>query len=168
MDHIGALQPDKRNARRHSPRGVGMIETSLQKRGFGRSVLISADNKIIAGHATIEAAGNVGIEDMVVVPSDGTKVVAVQRTDIVSGTEAFHGLGLDDNRSGEFSDWEPEPLAALYDDFPELQADHFRDDELADVLAIVPDFAPVGIEEQGRLDEKATTTCPECGHVFTP
>ncbi len=31
-----------------------------------------------------------------------------------------------------------------------------------------PDFQPVGIEEQGRLDEKARTTCPECGHEFTP
>jgi hypothetical protein len=31
-----------------------------------------------------------------------------------------------------------------------------------------PDFQPVGIEEQGRLDEKAKVTCPECGHEFTP
>lgn len=31
-----------------------------------------------------------------------------------------------------------------------------------------PDFQPVGIEEQGRLDEKKKVTCPECGHEFTP
>jgi hypothetical protein len=31
-----------------------------------------------------------------------------------------------------------------------------------------PDFQPVGVEEQGRLDEKAKVTCPECGHEFTP
>ena len=37
----------------------------------------------------------------------------------------------------------------------------------ADAGAIVPDFQPVGEDEQGRLDQKATTTCPECGHVFT-
>ncbi len=30
-----------------------------------------------------------------------------------------------------------------------------------------PDFQPVGIEEQGRLDEKAKVTCPSCGHAFT-
>lgn len=30
-----------------------------------------------------------------------------------------------------------------------------------------PMFLPVGIEEQGRLDQKAPVTCPECGHVFT-
>jgi len=33
---------------------------------------------------------------------------------------------------------------------------------------ISPDFEPVGIDEQGRLDEKAKVTCPECGHEFTP
>lgn len=40
-------------------------------------------------------------------------------------------------------------------------------DQVAGIEAI-PDFAPVSIEEQGRLDEKAKCTCPECGHVFTP
>ena len=30
----------------------------------------------------------------------------------------------------------------------------------------IPEFEPVGIEQQGRLDEKAKTTCPECGHEF--
>jgi ParB-like chromosome segregation protein Spo0J len=31
-----------------------------------------------------------------------------------------------------------------------------------------PDFAPVGIDEQGRLDQKAHVVCPECGHDFVP
>ena len=31
-----------------------------------------------------------------------------------------------------------------------------------------PDFQPVGIEEQGRLDQKKPVICPECGHEFTP
>ena len=33
---------------------------------------------------------------------------------------------------------------------------------------VPPDFQPVGIDEQGRLDEKAKTTCPECGFQFVP
>jgi len=43
-------------------------------------------------------------------------------------------------------------------------------DPLAELLGReqVPDFAPVGEDEQGRLDEKAKVTCPECGHAFTP
>ena len=31
-----------------------------------------------------------------------------------------------------------------------------------------PDFQPVGIDEQGSLDQKAPVTCPECGHEFIP
>jgi hypothetical protein len=39
-------------------------------------------------------------------------------------------------------------------------------DLASDSGVIPPDFEPVGIDEQGRLDEKAKVTCPECGHVF--
>jgi len=39
--------------------------------------------------------------------------------------------------------------------------------ELAAETGIIPpDFQPVGIDEQGRLDEKAKVKCPECGHEF--
>ena len=31
---------------------------------------------------------------------------------------------------------------------------------------IPPEFAPVGADEQGRLDEKAKTVCPNCNHEF--
>lgn len=36
-----------------------------------------------------------------------------------------------------------------------------------DAGIIPPDFEPVGIEEQGRLDQKKPVQCPECGHEFT-
>jgi len=31
-----------------------------------------------------------------------------------------------------------------------------------------PDFQPVSVEDQPRLDEKKPVTCPECGHEFSP
>ena len=34
--------------------------------------------------------------------------------------------------------------------------------------AITPDFDPVGIDEQGRLDQKAAVICPNCQHEFVP
>ena len=40
--------------------------------------------------------------------------------------------------------------------------------KLAEDTGIVPpDFQPASIDEQGRLDQKAPITCPECGHEFT-
>ena len=32
----------------------------------------------------------------------------------------------------------------------------------------VPDFQPVGEDEQGRLDQKKPVVCPECGAEFVP
>lgn len=32
----------------------------------------------------------------------------------------------------------------------------------------VPDFQPVGADEQPRLDQKAPVTCPHCGELFVP
>ena len=37
-----------------------------------------------------------------------------------------------------------------------------------DAGVIVPDFQPVGIDEQPRLDQKKPVTCPECGAEFVP
>ena len=56
----------------------------------------------------------------------------------------------------------------------DMLANHWEIDDLLEwgfneaELGIVPNFEPVGIEEQGRLDEKKKVTCPECGHEFTP
>jgi len=37
-----------------------------------------------------------------------------------------------------------------------------------DCGAFSPGFEPGTEDEQGKLDEKAKVTCPECGHEFTP
>jgi hypothetical protein len=44
----------------------------------------------------------------------------------------------------------------------------FDADELSTLLGFVPDFQPGSEDDQGRLDEKAKITCPECKHEFTP
>lgn len=165
MAHLKDLKPDPKNARKHSPRNVGMIERSLQTEGFGRSILLAKDGTIIAGNATAEAAAQAGIEDMIVVESDGSKVIAVKRIDVEPGSERFRKLAVGDNRAAELADWDADVLRGLADDGVDLSQFWF-DEELDNILANIPTFDPVGIDEQGRLDEKALTTCPECGHVF--
>jgi hypothetical protein len=40
--------------------------------------------------------------------------------------------------------------------------------DLAEAAGVVPpDFDPATADEQSRLDQKAKTICPECGHEFT-
>jgi hypothetical protein len=151
ISHLGHLKPDTRNARRHNPRNIGMVETSLQTDGFGRSILLDAGGNIIAGNGVTEAAGNVGIEDVIVVPSDGTKVIAIQRTDVEPGSERAVRLAIADNRTQELSDFDPAVIAELSAEVD--LSDFWRADELDALLAgIETDAAVVGDDPGAQMD----------------
>jgi hypothetical protein len=114
-----------------------------------------------------------GLDDVIVVQTDGTQVVAVQRMDLSLSDPATRGraqgLALADNRAGEVGlAWDGAGLASMLNEGADLSA-FFRDEELAGIMtAEAPDFSPVGEDEQGRLDQKKPVTCPECGHEFIP
>ena len=65
--HIKDLVPDPTNRRKHTPRNVGMIVDALHKVGAGRSIVIDETNTVLAGNATLEAAGEAGITDLRVI-----------------------------------------------------------------------------------------------------
>lgn len=168
MTTLADLTPDSKNANKGTPRGTGVIEHSLRKFGAGRSILLDKNGKVIAGNKTIEGAASIGLEDVQIVQSDGKRLIAVQRTDIDLDTPQGREMALADNRAGELNlEWDAEVLAELAQDGVNLD-DLWSEDELAALLQTVPNFEPVGIDEQGRLDEKAKCKCPECGHEFTP
>src|SRR5689334_3265124 len=79
---LADLTPDDKNANRGTERGAALLENSLREYGAGRSILVDSKGKIIAGNKTVEQAGQIGLEDVIVVQTDGTKLVAVQRTDL--------------------------------------------------------------------------------------
>lgn len=169
---IADLTPDERNANRGTLRGSQLLEKSLREYGAGRSALADKNGKIIAGNKTIEGAASIGMEEAIFVHSDGTRPVIVIRDDLDlsdPGGKA-QAMAIADNRVGQVSlEWNPDVLAELQTDGVDLEAFWFED-ELSKILNSfeVPDFSAVGIEEQGRLDEKAKCTCPNCGHLFTP
>lgn len=94
---LSELIPDKRNANKHSEFGMMQLEKGLRQNGLGRSILISADNEIIAGNGVTETAGAIGIEKVRIVETDGSEIIAVKRTDIKSGTKKFYEMALSDN-----------------------------------------------------------------------
>ena len=163
MAHIGDLKPDSRNARRHTPRNVGLIEHSIQTNGFGRSVLLASDGSIIAGNATVDAAMSAGLDDVLIVESDGSRVIAVKRTDVAPGSPEFYALAVADNRAAELAEWEPAVLEELSGEI-DLSA-FFFDDELANVLQQVPDVAFPEYDES-TADDVQYCECPSCGHRF--
>ncbi len=136
--HISELKQDPENARRHNPRNVGQIERSISTDGFGRSGLLAEDLTIAAGNATADAAVSAGMEEVIVVDSDGTKPVYVRRTDLKSGSPEFRRLALSDNRAAELAEWDAEVLQSFMDDGIDLEQFWFPD-ELARVLEGLPD-----------------------------
>jgi DNA modification methylase len=138
IEHIGDLHPDRRNARKHNPRNIGMIAASLQEVGAARSIVIDEDNNILAGNGTIEAAAQAGIERVLVVDADGETVVAVRRTGLTPAQKTR--LALFDNRTAELADWDTDVLSEMADSGD--LAGLFYEDELADLLASVDTVEP--------------------------
>ena len=130
--HISELQPDKRNARKRTPRGRKAIETSLRDLGTGRSIVIDRQGRIIAGHGTVEAAAKLGLDDVQVVDSDGTKLIAIKRVDLdLDSDPKAQQLAIADNRASEFGEWD---ATALQDISSALSLEpFFTASELADI-----------------------------------
>ena len=97
MTTIKELKFDDKNFNRHTSYGMSLLEKSLRENGAGRSILIDKDNNIIAGNGIIEAAGQIGLENVRVVESDGTEIIAVKRTDISLDSEKGRTMALADN-----------------------------------------------------------------------
>ena len=114
LKKLADLTPDNRNANKGTERGNALIQESLQQYGAGRSILLDKHGAIIAGNKTVENCGAIGLEDVIVVQSDGTKLVAVQRTDLDLKDAKTRQLAIADNRAGQVSlDWDVDVLKEL-------------------------------------------------------
>lgn len=127
---LADFTPDPRNANNGTMRGAIQVEESLRRNGAGRSILVSSDGVILAGNKTSEQAGQIGLDDVILVQSDGTKLVAVQRTDLHSSDPRARALAVADNRTSEVGlEWDAAELAALANEGIDLDV-YFRQDEL--------------------------------------
>lgn len=108
------LIPDDLNANKGTQYGTHLIEKSFSEFGAGRSILLDKNNRIISGNKSTEGASSVGIEDVIIVETDGTKLVAVKRTDIDLDSESGRKLALADNATSKANlDWDAEAIQAI-------------------------------------------------------
>lgn len=144
LTSLADLTSDPRNARRHNPRNVGMIEKALNEVGAARSIVVDENNVVLAGNATIEAAAQAGIERVQVIDADGETLIAVRRSGLTDEQKAR--LALYDNRTAELAEWDASVLAELAQE-TDLSG-LFNDDELAALLSraaddlLIPDPQP--------------------------
>jgi DNA modification methylase len=105
------LKEDLLNANKGTTRGKKMLERSLEKLGAGRSILTDRAGNIIAGNKTFAAARD---REVIVVPSDGSKLVVVQRTDLEIDSPKARELAIADNRIAEVDlEWDAAALEKL-------------------------------------------------------
>jgi hypothetical protein len=132
---LSDLTPDHSNANRGTERGRYALEASLRKYGAGRSILIDRNGRIIAGNKTAETAADVGIDDVIIVPTNGRQLVAVQRTDLDLDSKEARELAYADNRVGQLDlDFDPEQILADIGAGVDLSA-FWKQDELDELLA---------------------------------
>ena len=96
---------DERNYRKHSDQNKKIIKKSLQELGAGRSVVIDADDTLVAGNGVYEQAQALKMP-VRVVETDGSELVVVKRTDIHTADEKRKKLALADNAAGDLSEWD--------------------------------------------------------------
>ena len=100
---LSDLKQDEKNLNLGSERGQAMIENSFSKFGAGRSLVLDKNGTILCGNHSAEAAASIGMEDVVIVPTDGKQLVCVQRMDLDANDPMARELAIADNRSAEVS-----------------------------------------------------------------
>lgn len=106
---------DKRNYRKHSDSNKRKIKKSLQECGAGRSVLIDADDTLIAGNGVFEQAQAMGIPTRVI-ETDGTELVVVKRTDLRTDDEKRKTLAAADNITSDNVEWDVDMMVQDFDE----------------------------------------------------
>lgn len=167
---------DSRNANQGTPRGLGVIEDSLNYSGAGRSLVADKHGVLIAGNKTSLAAASAGIENVIEIETDGDAIIVHKRRDLDLSIDArAKALAVADNRASELSlTWDDTQLAELLseirsEDADLLKAAGFYQNEFEDLLKSVGDELMSAPEDFKSYDENIDTEhqCPKCGYVWS-
>lgn len=103
LSKLEDLQPNPKNHNKGKERGNWAIEESIRRLGAGRSGVCDANGVVLAGNSTLQKISELGIE-VQIVPTDGTKWVVVQRTDLdVENDPKATELAYADNRTSQLN-----------------------------------------------------------------
>jgi hypothetical protein len=118
---IRDLVPDPDNARRHTRPNLDALERSIEEVGLWRSIAIDEHNTIIAGNATVEVAGQMGITRVKIIDADPEEIIAVRRSGLTDEQKRLYAIA--DNRISELAEWDVVKLMDYGDDILEAMFD---------------------------------------------
>ena len=157
MMPIGALKSKfhPKNPNSHSKEQIERLAKMYSYHGVRLPVIISnRSDWIAAGHGRVLAADHVGMKSFPVTFQD------------FKDSDAEYAFMVADNAIGEWSELD---LSAINIDIGDLDGTCFDMDMLGlkDFCVEPMDkFDPGTLEDQGKLDEKQMTKCPNCGEIF--
>lgn len=132
--------PHLSNPNKHNPRGLQVIEDSINYNGAGRSGLASKEDTLLIGNGTWEAMARAGIEDVLEVETNGQEWVIVKRNDLSKDDARAVSLMVSDNRANQL-DYTPDNviLAELLDQLGQedtklVQAAGYNDNDIRDIM----------------------------------
>lgn len=94
---LSTLAFDANNARKHDKKNLDAIKGSLTKFGQQKPIVVTADNVVIAGNGTLEAARALGWSE-----------IDIARTALIG--DAARAFALADNRTAELAAWDKDIL----------------------------------------------------------
>ena len=141
---------------------IGRLSKLITEHGFQNPMQVYLETDgvytVICGNHRFDAGVKLGMVEFPCIVYHGDRQQAIARA-------------VSDNRSGEYTEWDIPLLKDILADFEnsdlDIEITGFTGDELSELFGETPVFEPGSEDDQGRLDEKEPTICPECGHTWT-
>lgn len=151
---IDKLLLDPANARKHGQKNLDSIKGSLAKFGQQKPIVVNADNVIVAGNGTMQAAKELGWKEINIVRTD------LKGSDITA-------FGIADNRTSELAEWDDEVLQELLEglkaeDF-DLSAIGFDIDDINEMLG---DKNKAGLTDPDEVPEPPKVPITKLGDIW--
>ncbi len=153
---VKELIPLKSNPRHLTDKQRRDLEASLTRFNLVEIPAVNLDNTIIAGHQRLS---------ILIALGRGDEEIDVRLPNRMLTAAEVREYAIRSNKNT--GEWDVETLKANFN-LTELLGWGFTHDEFKELGLVIPDFEPVGADEQPRLDLKKAVTCPNCGHAFTP
>jgi hypothetical protein len=131
-----------------------MISEALQEVGAARSIVIDEDGWVLAGNATIDAAGQAGIEKVRVIDAEGDEIIAVRRSNLTRRQKTR--LALYDNQTADLAEWDDDVLKKMFEKDAKIFDKIFRENELQEF----------GIEQEEQDAEPQIDRAEELNNVW--